>query len=348
MAKIALELDRALIRRTTDGVAGKTDVRLLARGDGWKVEDVICTCGPSDRSFEERHAGVTIAIVTAGSFQYRASLPAGGSRSRGELMTPGSLVLGNAGQSFECGHDHSSGDRCLSFWYAADYFERIAADIGPGQDGTNFRILRLPPLRAFSPLIARAVAGMMLSQAGNGIRVQTDPIVHSSEHCWEELGLKLGAAAFELARGASTEKFNVPAASIARVTRTLREIERRLCPDYSEPASSQAKLSVGLLAGEAGLSPFHFLRTFERVTGLTPHQYILRARLREAAMRLVLTRSRVLDIALDCGFGDVSNFNRSFRTEFGISPRMFRLKSKQKYGSEECEEAPSTDRASAE
>jgi AraC family transcriptional regulator len=32
----------------------------------------------------------------------------------------------------------------------------------------------------------------------------------------------------------------------------------------------------------------------------------------------------VLDIALDCGFGDVSNFNRAFRREFGMSPRRFR------------------------
>ena len=36
----------------------------------------------------------------------------------------------------------------------------------------------------------------------------------------------------------------------------------------------------------------------------------------------------VLDIALQCGFGDVSNFNRAFRAEFGLSPRAYRLRSK--------------------
>jgi AraC-like DNA-binding protein len=83
-------------------------------------------------------------------------------------------------------------------------------------------------------------------------------------------------------------------------------------------------LTLGGLAEEAGLSPYHFLRTFERLTGLTPHQYILRARLREAARRLAIQRARVIDIALDCGFGDVSNFNRAFRAEFGVSPRAYR------------------------
>src|SRR5208283_799598 len=54
------------------------------------------------------------------------------------------------------------------------------------------------------------------------------------------------------------------------------------------------------------------------------HQYVLRARLREAAVRLAAQPNKVLDIALDCGFGDVSNFNRAFRAEFGVSPRVYR------------------------
>jgi AraC-like DNA-binding protein len=81
------------------------------------------------------------------------------------------------------------------------------------------------------------------------------------------------------------------------------------------------------MAREAGLSPYHFLRTFERLTGLTPHQYVRRARLRNAATRLAAEPVRVIDIAFDCGFGDVSNFNRAFRAEFGVSPRAYRARS---------------------
>jgi len=51
----------------------------------------------------------------------------------------------------------------------------------------------------------------------------------------------------------------------------------------------------------------------------------MRARLREAAARLVDGSAKVLDVALDCGFGDASNFNHAFKREFGVSPRAFRL-----------------------
>jgi AraC-like DNA-binding protein len=98
------------------------------------------------------------------------------------------------------------------------------------------------------------------------------------------------------------------------VSRVVRAIERSLT----------GRLSLGRLAREAQLSPYHFLRTFQRVTGVTPHQYVRRARLHHAATRLVTDRSQVVDIALDSGFGDVSNFNRAFRAEFGVSPRQHR------------------------
>lgn len=59
---------------------------------------------------------------------------------------------------------------------------------------------------------------------------------------------------------------------------------------------------------------------------MTPHQYVLRLRLREAALRLAgaLDPIKIVEIAFDAGFGDVSNFNRAFRAEFGMSPSRYR------------------------
>lgn len=291
MAKIAIELDRALTGRTLSGEPGHTSARRIAHGNGCTVSDIVCTSGPQDRPFEERHTGFSIAIVAAGSFQYRSA-------AGHELMTPGSLLLGNAGQCFECGHQHGRGDRSLSFGYAPDYFERVAADAGTRGPRPDFRMLRLPPLRALSTLVVRALAGL----AG------------SADVPWEELSLQLAAQAVQLGAGSLRSPSDPAASAVARVTRAVRLIERH----------PETALTLCSLGREAGLSPYHFLRTFVRLTGETPHQYVRRARLREAAMRLADEPARVLDIALDCGFGDVSNFNHAFRTEFGVSPRIFR------------------------
>jgi AraC-like DNA-binding protein len=288
LAKIAAEVDRALARRAAEGAPGGISGRLLARGDGWTAHDVVCTSGPGDRPFEERHGQTAIAVVVAGTFQYRSA-------TGRELMTPGSLLLGNRGESFECAHTHGAGDRCVAFHYTPEYLERLAAEVGAMS--TAFPSVRLPPVRALAPLVARAYAGLAGSAA---VR-------------WDEVAARLAMGTLRTAHGAAEPEGPTPAA-LARVTRALRTIERRL----------DGTLTLRGLAREAGLSPFHFLRTFERVTGLTPHQYARRARLREAAARLVTSSARVIDVALDCGFADVSNFNRAFRGEFGVSPLAYR------------------------
>jgi len=311
LAKIAVELQQAVVQGEENGAPGHVTSRMLAQGYGWTVADVVCTSGPRDRVFEEQHSHVSIVIVAAGSFQYRAQSRSGRGR---ELMTPGSLMLGSAGQCYECGHQHGAGDRCLSFWYAPDYFERLAADAGV-RGRLDFPVLRVPPVRALSPLVARACAGLTHQSGPDS--------TNQSEVPWEEFSIQLAAQTLQVLGGCSSDLISAPPSAVARVTRAVRKIDRH----------PGGRLTLGILAREASLSPYHFLRTFERLTGLTPHQYVLRARLRAAAMRLAGKPAKVLDIALDCGFGDVSNFNRAFRTEFGVSPRVFREQSAQTHPS---------------
>lgn len=318
MVKIAAELDRALASREAHGCPGHLAFRILAQGDGWAVQDVICTSGPQDQSFEEQHSSFTIALVLAGTFQYRA--PARSAGRGGELMTPGSLLLGNAGQCFKCGHEHGTGDRCLSFSYAPEYFERLTADAGIRNSKTEFRVLCLPALRALSPLVARAQAGVSGGAQSDDRKQFGDQNTASvlTGLGWEELAVRLAAQTIQLANSLAPKLTEAPPSTVARVTRTIRIIERE--------HHCEARLTLASLAREAGLSPYHFLRVFEYLTGVTPHQYILRKRLRNAAVRLLSHSPKVLDVALDCGFGDVSNFNRAFRAEFGVSPRCFRLR----------------------
>jgi AraC-like DNA-binding protein len=289
------DLDRALARRRQLGTPGSTTPQVVAGGEGWTVADVICTSGPDDRPFEEQHSQFAIAVVVAGSFQCRSPLGAA-------LMTPGSLMLGNSGQCFECGHAHGEGDRCVSFWYAADHFERLSADAGVRRGAARFTVPRLPPIRALSPMVTRAVLGVSAPD----------------EMPWDELSVMVAGTTLRVSAGlSSSDRRSSPLNADARVVHALRTVDRY-------PASAW---TLNRLANVSSLSLYHFLRTFDRITGVTPHQYVLRARLRHAAVRLVRETGSILDLALDCAFGDISNFTRAFRNEFGASPRRYRERS---------------------
>ena len=278
-------LDRALARRSASGGRGRTTALPLAQGDGWAVEDVICTSGPNDRPFEEQHSQFSIAIVAAGTFQYRST-------TGRAFMTPGSMLLGNDGQCFECGHEHGSGDRCIACRFDPEYLEQTTGIAVP------FGSPRLPPMRESASVVAQACAAL----------------TGSTDVSWEEIGVRLAARVTELVRDCSRSMNELPASAVARVTRSVREIER-------DPS---AKLTLRRLAADAGLSSYHFLRPFEQLTGVTPHQYVRRLRLRDAAVRLSLERARVIEIAYESGFNDVSAFNRAFRSEFGVNPQGYR------------------------
>ena len=295
LVKIAAEVDRAVAYRALHGTHGVPTGRRLARGEGWGVDDVVCASGPTDRPFEERHDEIAIAIVAAGTFQYRST-------TGRALMTPGSLLLGNAGDGFECGHEHGSGDRCIAFRFTPDYFERIAIDARVSRPVMTFRAPRLPPTHASSAIVAHACAALSGTSALE----------------WEEIGIRLAATVARHADGAPRAHVEISPLATARVTHIVRTIER-------EPA---VPLTLRRLAAAAELSPYHFLRTFEHVTGVTPHQYVRRTRLREAAMRLALGSERIIDVAFESGFGDLSNFNRAFRAEFGVSPRVYRARAR--------------------
>lgn len=93
-------------------------------------------------------------------------------------------------------------------------------------------------------------------------------------------------------------------------------------------AHSHRAIDLDDAAKQAGLSTFHFLRLFSAVLGVTPHQYLVRSRLRHAARRLADDDSPITDIAYDVGFGDLSNFVRSFHRAAGASPLKFRQASR--------------------
>ena len=90
--------------------------------------------------------------------------------------------------------------------------------------------------------------------------------------------------------------------------------------EYRDPPT------IEQLADEIGLSASRLAHLFREEVGRSVQSYILERRLVMAAMLIVQTHERISQIAYSVGFGDVSNFNPSFKRRFAMSPRQYRAR----------------------
>jgi AraC-like DNA-binding protein len=255
------------------------------------VSDFRCSAGPDDAPFVERHGCHSVSYVRKGSF---------GCHSRGRFfeLVAGSVLVGHPGDEYVCTHDHVCGDQCLSFFLTPEFVETI------GDRGDNWRIGAAPPLPELM------VLGELAQAAADG----------RSDIGLDEVGQLFASRFVEVVSG----RPHRPAAAKARDRR--RAVETALWID----AHSHRQIDLEHAAGQADISPFHFLRLFSSVLGVTPHQYLVRSRLRHAARLLADDDRPITDVAYDVGFGDLSNFVRTFHRAAGVSPRKFREASRGK------------------
>ncbi|MDK4718719.1 AraC family transcriptional regulator [Rhizobium sp. CNPSo 3968] len=84
------------------------------------------------------------------------------------------------------------------------------------------------------------------------------------------------------------------------------------------------ELSVAEIAAAAGISANHFSQGFKKVTGATPHQWLMHARVEAAQELLRGSELSLKAIAEACGFVDQSHFTKVFSRETGMTPAVWR------------------------
>jgi AraC-like DNA-binding protein len=87
-------------------------------------------------------------------------------------------------------------------------------------------------------------------------------------------------------------------------------------------ANFTRQISLAELAQVAGLSKYHFCRTFRETVGVSPHVYQNHLRLNQAK-KLLAQKSSLADVAYEVGFYDQSHFGRHFKDFSGVTPRMY-------------------------
>jgi AraC-like DNA-binding protein len=108
-----------------------------------------------------------------------------------------------------------------------------------------------------------------------------------------------------------------------RDPRLSRDVLRRAVRFVNDNLDS--KLKWDEIASDVGLDPFTFGRGFKLATGMTPHQYIIRCRLRRAMKLLARDELTLADIALEVGCSCQSHLTTLFRKHLGTTPGAFRM-----------------------
>ena len=101
-------------------------------------------------------------------------------------------------------------------------------------------------------------------------------------------------------------------------SRRVRAVEEYIDKNFKN------EIRLNTLADIAGMTPAAFSRFFRTRTGRTVSDYIIETRLGYASRQLVDTHVSVAEICYDCGFNNISNFNRIFKKKKGCSPTAFR------------------------
>lgn len=265
-------------------------IRTLRQSASITASDYRCSARLRERPFAEHHTGYTMAYLRKGSFGYRA-------QGRAHELVTGAILIGRPGVEYVCSHDHACGDECLAFDLAPSLVEALA----PGGTGL-WHVGALPPLPELM------VLGELAQASAEG----------RSDIDLTEAGMALAGRVARLVSG----RTEPPAVMTARDRRRAVEAALWIEAHAAEP------IDLDEAAKTAGLSPFHFLRLFRRALGVTPHQYLIRTRLRRAARRLAEDTLSITEIAYEVGFADLSNFVRSFHRAAGVPPRRFRRMAK--------------------
>jgi len=176
-------------------------------------------------------------------------------------------------------------------------------------------------------------------QAGDGCdRIELKPQILGQDPLIYQMGLALKSALVTAGPDSAFYAEAMATALAAHLVRHYATQPQRLEPlsddglpgrtlqvvlDYIHDHLMQA-IRLSDLADQVNLSPYYFARQFKHSTGLSPYQYVLRARIRRAQELLSDPNRAIADIALAVGFHSQSHFTRVFRQQTTVTPKTYR------------------------
>ncbi len=225
----------------------------------------------------------------------------GGDCAATRWMEQGQVNLIPAGQDADW--DFRGRPELLLVHISLDLLKAVASDVY----GADLDRVLIPAQLAYPDETANLLARQLLAEAETGFpgtRLFADSITRA-------LCLHLLRRYSSLGAPRPGPQAGISGGRIGRVVEFIR-------------ANLAADLSLEQLAGVSGVSASQFGRAFRAQTGQTPHHYLVKVRVEAACGLLEHTALSVIEVALQCGFGQPSHFATTFRRVVGMTPREYR------------------------
>ncbi|WP_244835407.1 AraC family transcriptional regulator [Clostridium sp. BJN0001] len=110
----------------------------------------------------------------------------------------------------------------------------------------------------------------------------------------------------------------------SHITNKIKKILNYIEDNYTR------QISIQEISDYCNFSEYHFMRFFKKYIGMTCTEYINNYRIESSAHLLDETDKSIMDIALECGFNNISYFNKIFRKKYKITPTNFRKRNTNK------------------
>lgn len=268
----------------------------------------------SSKSHCDRHVGcLSVKTIWSGEEWY-------GVDGHRLAVRPGQFLILNDDQEYACGIDAAEKVRVVSIFFKKEFATSVFRDALSGEDA----LLDCPPetgentleffqtLSDIDPELEQRIAGLtaMLDRHGYNKSRVDEHLVFLLHH---------------LIRTHKSETARMRRVDAVKVS-TRTEIFRRLCIAKDLMHSTYMDNPDLTAMGHAAcLSIPQLVRQFKAVFQMTPHQYLTRVRLQQAARLLKGTSLPVHEITWKCGFENTSAFCRVFRAEYKVSPMVYRM-----------------------
>ncbi|ROR08652.1 AraC family transcriptional regulator [Erwinia sp. JUb26] len=213
-------------------------------------------------------------------------------RSGGDHVAPsGDIILVNADEVHTGCSEVAGGWSYRAIYPHPDLFARLSASSEPGP------VPWFPDAVLHDPLLSTQLRLVfsLLPEQGNSLLKES---------------LLLTAFSWLVMRYSRTRVLPPDLADACRAVLPVQELMAS-CPEKN--------WSLQQLADVAHLSPWHFLRQFKKSIGMTPHAWLVQARLQKAQRRLK-QGDTIAQVSSLCGFSDQSHFTRHFKNSMGVTP----------------------------